>query len=281
VHALLLDPLEHEFVRRALLELVLLAAVFGPLGVWVLLFRQAYAAESLAHAALPGLVIASLAGFPLVLGAAGGMLAGAALIALAAREVRLGADTAVAVVITAFVGAGALLALSPEVPARLRELLFGDPLGIAGDDLAVAAVAAAGGLATLVALHRPLGLTAFDRTTAPALGARPALAEFAVLGVLALTVVAAVEAVGTLLVVALVIGPSAAALRLASRLRAAMLIAVALGVAAAVIGLWASYHLDVAAGASVALANVLVFVAALGPNPCSRRSPRRRGSATG
>lgn len=263
MEAFLFDPLGHEFVRRGLLELVLLAAVFGPLGIWVLLFQQAYAAESIAHAVLPGLVIASLAGFPLVLGAAGGMFAGAALIALAARDVRLGPDTAVAAVITAFVGAGALLALSPDVPARLRELLFGDLIGIAGDDLAVAAVAAVCGLAALAVLHRPLVLSAFDRTTAGPLGARPALAEFAVLAVLALTVVAAVEAVGSLLVVALVIGPAAAALRLAHRLPVAMAAAVALGITAGVTGLWASYHLELAAGASVALANVLVFLVAL------------------
>ena len=264
MEGLLLDPLGHDFMRRGLLELVLLAAVFGPLGGWVVLFQQSYAAESVAHAVLPGLVIASLAGFPLVLGAAGGMLAGAALIALAAREVRLGPDTAVAVVITGFVGAGALLALEPDVPARLKELLFGDPIGVSGDDLAVAAGAALAGVAALTALHRPLALTAFDRTTAAALGARPAVAEFAVLAVLAVTVVAAVEAVGSLLVVALVIGPSAAALRLSPRLRPAMAAAVALGAGAAVIGLWASYHLEVAAGASVALANVLVFLLSLG-----------------
>lgn len=264
MEGLFIDPLGHEFMRRGLLELMLLAAVFGPLGVWVVLLRQSYAAESVAHAVLPGLVVASLVGFPLVLGAAGGMLAGAALIALVARDERIGTDTAVAVVITGFVGAGALLALAPDVPARLKELLFGDPIGVAGDDLAVAAGAALAGLAVLAALHRPLALTAFDRSTAGALGARPSTVEFAVLAVLAVTVVAAVEAVGSLLVVALVIGPSAAALRLSPRLRPAMAAAVALGAAAAVIGLWASYHLEVAAGACVALANVLVFALSLG-----------------
>lgn len=271
----LFEPLSHEFVRRGLLELVLLAAILGPLGVWVLLFRQAYAAESIAHAVLPGLVIATLAGFPLVLGATGGMLVGAVLIALVARDERLGTDTAVAIVITAFVGAGALLALSPDVPARLRELLFGNPLGIADGDLAVAAVAAVAGLAVLAVLHRPLALTAFDRTTASAMGARPAVAELAVLALLAMSVVAAVEAVGSLLVIALVVGPSAAALRVANRLPAAMATAAVLGIAAAVAGLWASYHLELAAGASVALANVLVFCLSLVPVPRIVLHPRR------
>ena len=264
---LLLDPLGHEFIRRGLLELVLLALILGPLGIWVLLFRQAYAAESIAHAALPGLVVAVLVGFPLVLGAAAGMLFGVAFVALVARDERLGTDTAVAVVITACVGGGALLALSPDVPARLSELLFGDPLGISDDDLAVAAAATVVGLGTLGALHRRLVLSSFDRTTARALGARPDTVEFALLAVLALAIVAAVEAVGSLLVVALVVGPAAAALRVSVRLPAAMATAALLGVAAAALGLYVSYHLEVAAGAAVALANVLAFAGAL----CFRR----------
>ena len=89
----LLEPFSSGIGRRALAEVVLLGLVCGPLGVWVLLLRQAYAAESLAHAMLPGLVLA-LTGLPLVLGAVGGLLAGAALIALAARDERIGATWA-------------------------------------------------------------------------------------------------------------------------------------------------------------------------------------------
>ncbi|MBA2630076.1 MAG: metal ABC transporter permease, partial [Thermoleophilaceae bacterium] len=82
----LLDPLNETFLLRALIELLLLAAVCGPLGVWVMLFGQSYAAESLAHAMLPGLVLASLAGAPLVLGAAAGGAAAAGAVAMAGRD---------------------------------------------------------------------------------------------------------------------------------------------------------------------------------------------------
>jgi ABC-type Mn2+/Zn2+ transport system permease subunit len=170
----------------------------------------------------------------------------------------------VAAVVTTFVGLGALLALSPDVPARLQELLFGDPLAVAGSDVALAAATAAVALAALAGLHRTLALAAFDPVNAHALGGRPALAVGAVLALLSLTVVAAVEALGSLLVIALVAGPAAAALRLARSLPAALVMAAGLAALAGIAGLYASYHLDVAAGAAVALAAVAVFLASLG-----------------
>ena len=127
---LLLDPWRSGITSRALIEILLIALAAGPLGCWVVLFGLSYGAESLAHAMLPGLVIAALAGFPLVLGAALGVVIAAPAVALAGRLPTIGADTAIAVVVTSLVGAGALLALAPESPAGVQELLFGDVLGV-------------------------------------------------------------------------------------------------------------------------------------------------------
>ena len=91
------DPI----TRRALVEVLILALALGPLGVWVLLHRRAYAAESLSHGLLPGLVLAALAGAPLVLGAAGGALVAAGASALAGRDERIGSDIGVAVAVSA------------------------------------------------------------------------------------------------------------------------------------------------------------------------------------
>src|SRR4051794_4064181 len=134
----------------------MLGAVCGPLGFWVLSFRLSYAAESLAHGLLPGLVAAALIGVPLLGGAALGVAAAAALIALAARDERTGADTATAVVVSGALGLGALLALSPSAPQRLDELLFGDPLAVANGDLAASRACLSLGAAALVARRRPL-----------------------------------------------------------------------------------------------------------------------------
>jgi ABC-type Mn2+/Zn2+ transport system permease subunit len=249
---MLADPI----TRRALFEVALLSLALGPLGVWVLLHRQAYAAESMSHGLLPGLVLAALAGVPLVLGAAGGALVAAAAIALASRDERIGADLGVAVAVSALFGLGALLALSPDAPPRLEELLFGDLLGISGSDLAGAGALALAVGAALAAAHRPLSLAAFDREAAPSLGAPAARWEGVLLVLLAVGTVAAAPGLGSLLLVALVLAPGAAALRITRRLAPALALAAALAAAAGAAGLALSYYADLAAGASVAMCAV-------------------------
>jgi ABC-type Mn2+/Zn2+ transport system permease subunit len=259
----LLDPFSGSLMQRALLEVLVVAIACGPIGVWVLLYRQSYAAESISHAMLPGLVLASLAGASLVLGATAGVLVAAVAIALAGRDERLGGDVGVAVAISALFGLGALLALSPDVPARLGELLFGDLLGVTARDVVEAAVLAAVVIVVLVLAHRRLALSAFDRAAAPSLGARPGRWELALLALLAICTVAAVRGMGNLLAVALILAPAAAALNLAPRLPVALGLSALLGALAGVLGLLASYHWHVAAGAAVALAAIAVFAVSL------------------
>ena len=212
----LTDPFTSPIVQRALAEVLILSLACGPLGVWVLLYRDAYAAESISHGMLPGLVIAALAGIPLLLGATAGVLLAAAGIALVARDPRLSSDVGVAVCVSALFGLGGMLALSPATPPRLAELLFGDLLGVSGGDLVVAAVLAGGVALALAAGYRSLALVGFDRDAAPSLGARPARWELGLLVVLAVTTVAAVQGLGNLLLLALVLAPAAAALSLAA-----------------------------------------------------------------
>ena len=270
------EPFSHGIAQRALVEVLVLGAVCGPLGVWVVLYRQSYAAESIAHGMLPGLVLAALVGVPLGLGAAGGLIVAAAAISLAGRERGVGSDAAVAVAITALFGAGALLALAPEVPARLGELLFGDPLGVTATDLLASAALAVAVLAALYALHRPLAAVAFDPQSAPSIGAGPGRTELALLVLLALTTLVAVQALGNLLVVALIVAPAAAALRFASRLPAALGLSVALAIAGGVGGLYVSHYLKLAAGASIALVALAIFVLSLPLGRSARRRPESR-----
>lgn len=270
-----MEILHSGLLQRALLEIVVLGAACGALGVWLLHLRQAYAAESLAHAMLPGLVLASLAGVPLLLGASVGVLVTAALIALAARDVRVGSEVAVGVTVTTAFGLGAVLALSPDVPVGLDKLLFGDLLGAGTADLVSAAVLAAVVGIALAAGHRQLAVAVFDPVAAPSLGVRPARVELALLGLLAIAVVATVLSLGNLLVFALLVAPAAGAMRIGRTLRAQLWVAVALGSGAGVLGLVASAELDVAAGASVALAAVALYAL----TALARASaPRARGA---
>ncbi|MEA2155217.1 MAG: hypothetical protein QOE11_1357, partial [Solirubrobacteraceae bacterium] len=253
-----MEILHSGLLQRALVEVVVLGAACGALGVWLLHLRHAYAAESLAHAMLPGLVLASLAGVPLLLGAGGGVLVAAVLVAIAARDTRVGSEIAVGVTVTTAFGLGAVLALAPDVPARLGELLFGDLLGASTTDL-VAAGALAAVVAVALALgHRSLCAAVFDPAAAPSLGVRPQRVELALLALLAVATVAAVQGLGNLLVFALLVAPASAAMRLGRTVASQLVLASSLGAAAGALGLAVSAELDIAAGASVALAAVVL-----------------------
>jgi ABC-type Mn2+/Zn2+ transport system permease subunit len=251
------DPWSGEIMRRAFAEVALVGAVGGAIGCWVVLNELSYGAESLPHAMFPGLVLATLGGVPLRVGGAGGLLLAAGAIALATRTPRIGRDSAIAVVVTALFGLGALLALSPQTPAGIQSLLFGDILGVSRTDLAAATGLALVVLVALRLLHSRLVIAGFDRTTAAALGVQPALADLALL---ALSVLVAVQALGNLLVVALLVAPAAAARLVARRMLPMMGIAAALAIACGIGGLYASYYLRTAAGASIAATLVIVYL---------------------
>jgi ABC-type Mn2+/Zn2+ transport system permease subunit len=276
---LITAPFEGGIGQRALAEVTLLGAVCGPLGVWVVLYRQSYAAESIAHGMLPGLVIAALAGIPLGLGAAAGIALAVGCIALASRARLVGGDAAVAVTVTTLFGAGSLLALAPGTPLRLGELLFGNPLSVSDGDLVASAALAAIALLALAGSHRTLVLSAFDPQSAAGAGGsnrRAALLLGALLGAATLV---AVQALGNLLVVAIIVAPAAAALRLRARLLPSMLTAAALAVGSGVAGLYVSHYAELAAGASIALcATAVAGIVLVFPN---RRPWRREKPGSG
>ena len=260
----LTDPWAQSLGRRALLEVGLLGVAGGTLGCWLVFYNLAYSAESLAHSLLPGLVGAALLGVPLLLGGAAGLLLGAVAVALAGRIEGIGRDTAVAVVVTALLGLGVLLALSPETPAGLQGLLFGDVLGVTDTDLALA-----GGLVAvlLVALrlgHHRLLIVGFDRLSAPALGVRPFGVDAALLVGLAAALLVAVQGLGNLLVVAVLIAPASAARLLTRRMPAMLAASVAIAILGGVGGIYLSYHAGTAAGASIAGVLVAVYLVAAG-----------------
>jgi ABC-type Mn2+/Zn2+ transport system permease subunit len=275
---LIADPWRSGIERRAIAEVVLLGAICGALSFWVSSYRLSYSAESLAHGLLPGLVLAALAGVPLLLGAGAGVAVAAALVALAGRDERIGSDTATAVVVSGMFGLGGLLALSPDAPARLEELLFGDPLGVTDADLVAAALLAVLGGAVLVAMHRPLTAVAFDPAGAASAGLRPARVRLALLFVLAAALAVAVQGLGSLLVLAVLVAPAVAVRGRARSPRTAMLGGAAVAALAGLVGLYASHHLGTAAGASVALA---LCAAALGSLRRVSAVPRRGAAGSG
>lgn len=260
IHALS-APWQHGFMVRAFAEVTLIGLTGAVLGCWVVLYRLAYSAESLPHAMLPGLVVAALAGSPLVLGGAAGLLVAGVCIAAVVRLPRSDSDTSVAVVVATLLGVGVVLALSPSTPAGLQGLLFGDILAASPVDVSLAAALAAFVLVALVVLHWRLLAVGLDRSSAGALGISPFAVDALLLVLLACAVLVAVQGIGNLLVVAVLVGPAAAARRLARTLGPMMAIAAALAIASGIGGLYLSYYVRVAAGASIALIMVGVYLA--------------------
>jgi ABC-type Mn2+/Zn2+ transport system permease subunit len=255
----LTEPWTEGIVQRAFAEIILLGIVGGVLGCWIVFYGLSYSAESLSHAVFPGLVVAALSGASLVLGAAVGLLVAALAIALAGRAPEVGSDSAVAVVVSGLLGLGALLALSAESPPGLNALLFGDVLGVSDLDLVLAAGLAAVSAAVLGLLHRQLLLVGFDRISARALGGRPLLVDVILLVLLALSVLVGVQALGSLLVVTILVGPAASARLIAHRMGPMMALATLIAVLTGAAGLYLSYYAGTAGGASIAATVVALY----------------------
>ena len=280
MHALV-HPWSEAFMQLALLELVFLGVVGAVVGCWILYYELAYSAESLAHALFPGLVGAALLGLPLLVGGAAGVAGAAAAVAIVRRVPAIGADTAVAVVITSLFGLGVLLALTPATPPGLDALLFGDLLGVTRSDVVASGLLAACAGVVLLALYRPLLVVGFDRSTARAFGTRPLLVDLALLGLIAVAIVIGVRALGNLLVLALLVGPAATARLFVRRMPRMIATAVSLAIAVSLAGLYLSYYADLAAGAAVAAVTVGLYLLAVIVKAATARVRRGRSSGRG
>jgi ABC-type Mn2+/Zn2+ transport system permease subunit len=265
------EPWGEAFMQHAFLELALVGLVGGWLGCWVLLYGVSYSAESLAHGMFPGLVGASLLGLPIVAGGAVGAGAAASGIAGLGEARGIDRDTSVGVVVTSAFGLGALLALMPDTPPGIQELLFGDVLAVSRQDLLVTALIALPVLGLLWLLHGRLLAVGFDRSSARAIGIAPRPVELAVMLLVAAAVVVSVQALGSLLVVAVLVAPAACARLLTHRLGPMLWVSVAVAIAGGIAGLYLSYYGGTAGGASIALCLVGAYLVAMAVDAAVRR----------
>jgi manganese/iron transport system permease protein len=275
---LLVEPFRLPYMQRALLEVLLLGALAGVVGVFVVLRRLAFVADALTHTVFPGVVIAHLLDRSLLLGAlAFGVLTAVLLTGIGANR-RVGADAALAILLTSFFSLGVVLvSRTPSYTADLTVFLFGRVLAVDRADLLQSLALALVVLGTLWALRKELVLRAFDPEGAAAMGYRTATLDLVLNLLIALVVVAAVKAVGTVLVVALIIVPAAAARLLADRVATTAALAGALGALGGWLGLAASYEVSVghgvrlASGATIVVVLVALFALAAAVAPLRRR----------
>ena len=260
----LTEPLTFGFFRNALLAATIMGLVAGALGGYIVLRGLAFIGDALAHGIFPGLVVAFLVGASFLLG---GLVCGLLIalgIGLVTRNRRVSEDTAIGVFFSgAFALGVVLISRSKGYQRDLSSFLVGDVLSAAPGDIVLGAVVGGVVLLALYAFHKELQLVAFDPTSAAAMGYPVFLLELLLLTLITLTIITALSAVGTVLVLAMLITPAATARLLTERFAALLVGGALLGAAEGVVGLYVSWHADVAAGGAIVLVATAAFFAAL------------------
>ena len=278
----LLGTFSDGFARRSLLEAVMVGGLCGVVGVHVLLRRLPFFTMALGHATFPGVVLAALLGVNLFLGAT---LFGAVVVLvvalLGARE-RVDETSAIGVTLSGAFALGVLLLSAQAGFSRdLAAFLVGSIVTVQHGDLVTTAVAGAAVLGVLAVLHKELVFGAFDRGGLAALGYPVLALDVTLLLLVEVTLVTSIPAVGTILAVALIVAPAAAARLWTERLGTTMAVAAAIGVASGVVGLAISQHWRVAAGAAIVLVAATLFTVSLLVAPRHGLLARRRVSRPG
>jgi manganese/iron transport system permease protein len=258
----LIEPFRFGFMRAALIAAVLVGLACASIGVYVVLRRMAFIGDALAHTVLPGLVVAYLNQWSLF----GGALIAGVLTALGigwlSRRDTIREDTAIGIMFTGMFALGLLLISTVRSFRDLSHILFGNILGVTGEELVLIAVITLGTLVLLVLFHKELELTSFDPIHAEVIGLQANRLRYLLLVLLAFTVVSSIQVVGVVMTSALLITPAAAAALLTQRLSRMFAIAIGIAVLSGIVGLYASYYANVSSGAAIILTATALFAVA-------------------
>ena len=259
----LTEPLSYDFMQAALVMSALVAAAGGALSCFLVLKGWSLMGDAIAHAVLPGIVLAYLLGIPLLIGAFLAGMVCATATGFITENSRVKPDTVMGVVFSGMFALGVVLYRSIQTDVHLDHILFGDMLGVDWADVYTTAWIAVPALVAVIAWRRDLLLFAFDPQHARAVGLATGFLHYGLLAVISLVVVAALEAVGLILAIALLIGPGATAHLLTDRFDRMLFASIAIAVGSAAGGVLLSFHLDSAPAPSIVVVLTGLFVLAL------------------
>ena len=263
--SLLLEPLSYAFIQRGMLALVIVGGVSAVVGCFVVVRGLSFFGDALAHAILPGVAISYTAsgGYVasnLFLGGLGGGIVATLIIAWLTRNVEVTEDSAIAIVFAAFFALGiAIISTQSSYAVDLSHILFGSINGISQSDLRMVAAMGAVALAIIALLYKEFLVITFDLSLAHSLRLPVEFLRILLLLLIAVTIVASLQAVGIALMLALLTTPAATARLLVKRLHHMIVIASLLGIISGLIGFYASYYYDVPSGACIVLTTSLIF----------------------
>jgi ABC-type Mn2+/Zn2+ transport system permease subunit len=281
----LLTPFQYDYMLRAILVSALVGGACGFLSAFVTLKGWSLMGDALSHAVVPGVAVAYILGLPFAAGAFVAGLLAAGTMAFVRAKSRIREDATIGVVFTAWFALGLLLISLYPARVDLKVIILGNILGISDPDIAQVIVISAVSLLVIGLKWRDLMLFCFDPNQARALGLRAGMLHFLLLTMLAATAIAALQAVGACLVVAMLVTPGATAYLLTDRFGRMLWISAALGVATSLTGAYASYYFNGATGGCIVTLQTLVFLAAFVFAPkhgilAAKRRIRLGGEAT-
>ena len=249
----LAEPFQYGFMQRALLTSITVGAVCGLLSSYVILKRWSLLGDAISHAVLPGVAIAYLLGWPFFVGAfATGALTSLG-IGVIERNSRIKSDAAMGLMFTAAFALGVVIISQITTSTHLMHILFGNVLGVRYPALMLTLVAGAVTLSVVLLFYKELLIYVFDPVQARSLGLNTSGIHYGLILLLTLTIVASLETVGIILVVAMLITPGATAYLLVNRLPAMMMLSTLIGTVSAVIGLYLAFLFNVASGGAIVL----------------------------
>jgi len=264
------------FMQRALVGGLVAVVATSLVGTWVVLRGLAFLGDALAHGVIPGIALAVLWGFSPIVGALGAALVMSGLVTVVSSRSTVREDTGIGLLFVGMLSLGIIIvSRAQSFATEVTSLLFGDVLGVTADDIRGQVVAAAVVLAVTVVFYRPFLALTFNRDKALTLGMRPGLAQVVLLAMLAVSIVASFQAIGTLLVFGLLVGPPATATLLVRRVPSIMVASVVLGAVAVVGGLLVSFHHGTAGGATIAGLSVAQFFVVLAGREAVAAARRR------
>lgn len=258
----LLMPFLFPFMQQAFIIAVLVAIPTGLLSCFLVLKGWSLMGDAIAHAVLPGIVLAYILGAPLAVGAFAAGMGCALSVGYLKENSRIKEDTVMGIVFSGMFGFGIVLYTRIETEVHLDHILFGDVLGTGWADIVQSALIAAVVLAAVLVKGRDLLLHAFDPQQAFTVGLPVRLLHYGLLSILSLTIVGALKATGIILTIALLIAPGAVAFLLVRRFQAMLVVATLIAVGAAFFGVYLSFFLDSAPAPTIVLLMTLMFIAA-------------------
>ncbi|MFC6201113.1 metal ABC transporter permease [Lactiplantibacillus nangangensis] len=249
----------YDFLQSALITAIMVGVMSGIIGCFIILRGMSMMGDAISHAVLPGVAVAYMLGINVLIGASVFGLLAAGLIGFVASHSKLKTDTSIGIVFSAFYALGFILISMAESATNLHHILFGNILAVSDTDIMTTAVVLGLVILFVVFFYKELLVTSFDATFARTYGLKAQLLHYALMLVLTLVTVSALQTVGIILVVAMLITPAATAFLWTDKLGTMLVLAATIGAVSSVVGLYFSYSLNWASGPAIVLIAAIIF----------------------